>query len=149
MATESGDGGITQNDKNDPREKEPDHKFKSKAEEYLKDREKAEDLLKKAQAKMEDKRSGPLKEVWDSLAGLCRLVKRYVRGDYRETPWYSIVTMVAAIVYFVAPIDAIIDAIPVLGYFDDAGVLAWTAKTFKDDIDAFIEWEGEQNTTMS
>lgn len=136
-------------DSSNQQEKEPDQKYKNKAEEYLKDPKKTEDLLKKAQEKMKGKKSGPLKEVWDSLASLCRLVKRYVQGDYRETPWYSVLMMVAAIVYFVSPIDVIVDAIPILGYIDDAGVLAWTVKTFKDDIDAFTGWEAEQNTTMS
>ncbi|HZW14039.1 MAG TPA: YkvA family protein [Noviherbaspirillum sp.] len=149
MAKASSKDNKKQDDKKNQQEKEPDQKFKTRAEEYLKDTEKAEDLLKKAQAKMADKKSGPLKEVLESLAGLCRLVKRYVQGEYRETPWHSLVMMVAAIVYFVSPIDAILDAIPVLGFVDDAGVLAWTAKTFKDDIDAFIAWEVEQNTTMN
>lgn len=134
-------------DKTYNRDREPDQKSRNKAEAYLKDPEKAEDLLRKAHTKMEGKNSGPLKDVWQSLSALCRLVKCYLNGEYRETPWYSLMMIVAAIVYFVSPIDAVPDAIPLLGFIDDAGVLAWTAKTFKVDIDAFISWEAEQNST--
>lgn len=126
-------------------EKKPGDKYQSKAKEYLNDPEKTEDLLRKAQEKMKGKdKRGPLKEVWESLSGLCRLVKAYVTGTYREIPWLSIVMIVASIVYFVVPVDAIPDFIAGLGFADDAAVLGYTVKTFRDDIEAFIEWEDSQ-----
>jgi uncharacterized membrane protein YkvA (DUF1232 family) len=134
---------VGKNDGSTPPQ-EPDKKYRSKAEEYLKDQEKTEELLKKARDKMSGKKRGPLQEVWETLLNLFRLISAYAKGTYRETPWTSLVMMVAAIVYFVSPIDAILDAIPILGYVDDASVLAWTAKTCADDINAFVDWEAAQ-----
>jgi len=42
-----------------------------------------------------------------------------------------------ALVYFITPIDAIPDPIPVLGYLDDAAVVAWVVSCISDDIAAY------------
>ncbi len=66
-----------------------------------------------------------LQSVWNRLTALIRLVKAWISGDYREIPWRSIALSVAAIIYFVNPIDMIPDIIPILGFFDDAPSSAW------------------------
>ncbi len=40
-----------------------------------------------------------------------------------ETPMWAKTTIVAALGYFISPIDAIPDFIPIVGYIDDLGVL--------------------------
>ena len=42
------------------------------------------------------------------------------------TPLWAKVQIAGALAYFVSPIDAIPDAVPVLGYVDDAGVVMGT-----------------------
>ncbi len=42
------------------------------------------------------------------------------------TPIWAKAQIAAAIAYFISPIDAIPDAIPLAGYADDAGVIAGT-----------------------
>ncbi len=39
-------------------------------------------------------------------------------------PWYRKTLVVAALVYFLVPFDAIPDMLPLVGYFDDFGVIA-------------------------
>ncbi len=46
----------------------------------------------------------------------------------RETPLHVKATLVGAIAYFVLPLDAIPDVLPVLGFTDDAAVLATAIK---------------------
>lgn len=78
---------------------------------------------------------------------LFRLIKAYATGTYREIPWNSLVMIIASVIYFVMPIDLIPDFIPALGLLDDAALLAWTIKTFSEDIDAFLEWESNNPAT--
>jgi uncharacterized membrane protein YkvA (DUF1232 family) len=51
--------------------------------------------------------------------------------------------IIAAIVYFVMPLDLIPDFLAGFGFVDDAAVLGWTVKTLSSDIDAFTEWEAQ------
>lgn len=70
-----------------------------------------------------------------------RMVKAYANGTYRETPLKSIVIVVAALLYFVMPLDLIPDLIPVTGLVDDFAVILWVYKHLQTDIDAFVVWE--------
>ncbi len=51
-----------------------------------------------------------------------------------QTPRHVKVTLFGAIAYFVLPIDAIPDILPVLGFTDDAAVLATAIKLVTDHI---------------
>ncbi len=56
------------------------------------------------------------------------LLAAYYCAFDRDTPLQVKATLVAAIAYFVLPIDAIPDVLPVLGFTDDAAVLAAAIK---------------------
>ena len=113
---------------------------KSKAEEYVKDSDKLNELIDKASKKATHK-IGALSTVWTQLTACFRLIRAYAKGTYRDVPWYSIVMIVASVIYFVMPIDLIPDFIVGFGLLDDAALLGWTVKTFSTDIDNFLEWE--------
>jgi uncharacterized membrane protein YkvA (DUF1232 family) len=51
-----------------------------------------------------------------------------------ETPHHVKLMLLGAIAYFVLPMDAIPDMLPVLGFTDDAAVLAGTIKLVTDHI---------------
>lgn len=63
-----------------------------------------------------------------SLRGGIRLAKhvlalfRYMTDE--AIPWYKKSVVVAALVYFMMPVDAIPDMLPLIGYLDDFGVIA-------------------------
>ncbi|WP_407270304.1 YkvA family protein [Radiobacillus sp. PE A8.2] len=118
-----------------------------KAKEYLQDKEKLENLIKDAEVKAESKdaKKGFVKEVWENLLAMVDLVRAYVKGDYRNIPYKSLVMIVGTIIYFVMPVDAIPDFLAGLGFTDDAAVLAFTMRQVKSDIDKFTEWKKEQN----
>ncbi|MEL6615673.1 MAG: YkvA family protein [Bacteroidota bacterium] len=80
------------------------------------------------------------------IPALLRVVKAYARGEYRAIPWRSLVTLVAGLVYFVAPVDMIPDFIPVVGYIDDAAVIALAIRSVRRDLDAFEAWEAQDPT---
>lgn len=123
-------------------------KTKSKAEEYVRDPEKSKQLLEDAlkKAKEKEKSKGPLADLWSSLTALFRLLQAYIRHEYTDIPWGSIVMVVVAIIYFVSPIDLIPDWLPIAGYVDDAAVIAFVIRQIRVDLDNFLKWEAEQTT---
>ena len=113
----------------------------SQAEKYAKDIEKTTRLLERAVKKSEGLNNKPLNELWDYFKALLRLIDASVRRRYVEVPWQSLVMAIAAVVYFVNPLDFIPDVIPVIGYLDDATILAYVIRHIKHDLDAFLVWE--------
>jgi len=87
---------------------------------------------------------GPLARIWNDLQTALRLARAWSRRDYRGVTRGSIVLVVAGLLYLLSPIDAIIDAIPVLGFLDDALVLGWVFRQVRWELDAFSEWETGQ-----
>ena len=68
------------------------------------------------------------------------MIRSYVRKEYTEIPIGSIISMISALVYFVSPVDIIPDFLPVVGYLDDAAVVAACIKLVKSDIDDYKQW---------
>ena len=62
------------------------------------------------------------------------LLAAYYCAFDRATPLQVKATLVAAIAYFVLPLDAIPDVLPVLGFTDDAAVLAIAIKLVASSI---------------
>ncbi len=83
----------------------------------------------------------PLRELWAEVRLMVSCVRDYWTGAYREIPWKSIAAMAGAIVYFVTPIDAIPDFIPLVGYVDDAAVLALTLRWVHGDLETYRKWK--------
>lgn len=125
-------------------------KTKSKAEEYALDPKKAKKLLDDAVKKTKsfEINRGPLAEVWSYLTALFRLLRAYIRRDYQNIPWGSIVLVIVAIIYFVSPFDIIPDILPG-GLIDDAAVIAFVVAQIKVDLDNFLAWEVERSDDES
>jgi uncharacterized membrane protein YkvA (DUF1232 family) len=70
-----------------------------------------------------------------------RLSAAYASGKYRDVPWKTIMTVLAAIIYFLNPIDLIPDFIPGVGLSDDFGVLLWVYNSMTTEVDKFLAWE--------
>ena len=116
------------------------HRAKRAAADYAKDPEKTRHLLDEA-VKRADQHRGPLKKVWDDLMTLFRLLRAWIKGEYKDVPWQTMVLVIAAIIYFVNPFDVIPDFFPFVGYIDDTAVIALVVKSIKADIETFRDWE--------
>jgi len=77
---------------------------------------------------------------WESLQIFLRLLRAQLAGKFCA-PASSILTIVAAVIYFVSPCDLIPDSIPVLGLIDDASVLTFVARSNLTLISNFRKWE--------
>jgi uncharacterized membrane protein YkvA (DUF1232 family) len=83
-------------------------------------------------------------EAKEKLMILGRLAKAYATGKYRHIPWKSLLIILAAIIYFVNPIDLIPDVIPLLGFTDDVGILLWVYQSMNSEVERFLSWEKSQ-----
>ena len=78
--------------------------------------------------------------VRDDVVLLLDLLRAYARGDYRDVAAGSLVGVVAALLYLLAPVDAVPDFIAGLGLVDDAAVLGYVVSTLGDELTAFRNW---------
>lgn len=83
-------------------------------------------------------------DIREKFFTLGRLVRAYATGQYREIPWKTALIIVAAIIYFVNPLDMIPDVIPGLGLTDDFGILLWVYNAVSGEVDKFVSWERSQ-----
>ncbi len=60
-------------------------------------------------------------------------IKRLHCNHGGKRPWEIVISMVAALIYFVTPIDVIPDVIPGIGFCDDIAVLL-TVKSLIGDV---------------
>lgn len=72
---------------------------------------------------------------------LGRISRAYATGQYREIPWKTMVMIVAALAYFVMPVDLLPDLMPVAGLTDDVAVLMAVFNAVSVDVDKFLLWE--------
>jgi len=114
---------------------------RSKAENIINNPEKLQELLNQADQKANIKGKGLVGEAREFLAASFRLLRAYATGQYRQTPWKSLLAITAAVVYFVMPLDVIPDLILGLGFFDDVALIMWTLKSIRTDMDRFASWE--------
>ncbi|EPN6729118.1 YkvA family protein [Pseudomonas sp. GD03817] len=86
-------------------------------------------------------RLGQLREDVKLLQSLCLA---WWRGEYRAISPKALVTVVAGLLYFVSPIDAIPDWLLGVGFLDDIAVLGWVLKTVADELARFKAWRDSQ-----
>jgi uncharacterized membrane protein YkvA (DUF1232 family) len=68
----------------------------------------------------------------------------YYAAQAPETPVWAKTAIYAALAYFVMPLDAIPDVLPVVGYTDDLGTLAAAVATVSMYITADVKAQAQQ-----
>jgi uncharacterized membrane protein YkvA (DUF1232 family) len=81
-----------------------------------------------------------LKQLFEQAKLMLSLVKDYAAGRYRETPYWAIAAVALALLYVLNPADLFPDVIPVLGYLDDAAVIAFCLKLVEQDLEKYKQW---------
>lgn len=80
---------------------------------------------------------------------MASLVRSYIKKEYTDIPIGTIIAIVSALAYFISPIDLVPDSIPVLGYFDDATVVAVCWKLVETDVTEYIKWREKNNKVIN
>ncbi|WP_312388434.1 YkvA family protein [Pseudomonas sp.] len=90
-------------------------------------------------------RKGPkLGQLREDLRLMQSLCLAWWRGEYRAISPKALVTIVAGLLYFVSPLDAIPDWLLGVGFLDDIAVLGWVLKTVADELVRFKAWRDAQ-----
>ncbi len=87
--------------------------------------------------------------VKEKFYTLGRFVKAYAMGHYRDVSWKAMITIVAAVIYFVSPIDLIPDFVPITGLTDDLGILLGVFNSLDKEIEKFLAWEKKSAVNLA
>jgi uncharacterized membrane protein YkvA (DUF1232 family) len=118
-------------------------RFTRHAQDGVNDRNSLFSVLETAREKA-DRNRGAFSEGIDALMAFIRLVLAWVRGEYRDISTKTVVMIVAAIIYFVTPFDAVPDFIPWLGFTDDLTFVLFVLARVREELDKFVGWEEER-----
>lgn len=105
-------------------------------EEYYTNKSLNEKEEKELAEKLDKKVKANRRNVFKILAHL-KALKRYMLD--RDVKWIRKSVVVAAILYFITPIDAVPDIAPLIGFLDDFGVIAWTIRFLGSEIKEYYE----------
>ncbi len=112
--------------------------YKQKARDYLANAQELENFLVKVEKKLKQ-----VPKVGDKLAyvpQMILLVRSYAIGEYREISKTELVLVLAALIYFVSPVDFVPDKIPFAGILDDALVIGVVVKHSQGALKAYMKW---------
>ena len=102
-----------------------------------------EDITEEIDKKMST--AGVLKKYTELGKLMVNMLKDYKVGIYKDVPWFTIASVVFALLYVLNPLDIIPDFIPGFGYVDDASVLALALRFIESDLHKYLDWKLEQD----
>ena len=108
---------------------------------YVGNPQRLQSLFQEAAKQAASMPKDPFAETWPYFQAMLRLIRAYSQGDYRDVHESTLVVIIAAIIYVVNPLDLIPDALPALGFLDDATVLALAVRRSRQTLDDFMAWE--------
>lgn len=119
------------------------HKNEGMAESLIEDKNKWDSFLQKFQVFLKKAEKIPvLGSVLDDIVTMLDLVDSYMKKEYTKIPKATLISIVAALVYVISPIDIIPDAIPVIGYVDDVAVVMFVIKVCaQKDLNEYKKWK--------
>jgi uncharacterized membrane protein YkvA (DUF1232 family) len=112
----------------------------NKYEDYLEDYYREDELSELEAHVLSGKVERKARKNRSSIRGFIKhliALKNYMLD--RNVKWYKKSVVVAAILYFLAPLDAIPDVMPLVGYLDDMGVILWTVKFMGNELNPYYE----------
>ena len=115
------------------------------AEELLRDEEATSNTLEKAKKMLNKIKKIPvIGGLVDDITTTIELIGNYVKGNYKEVPLRIVVSALACIIYLISPIDLIPDVIPVIGFADDAAVIALVLSMgLSSELGKYRKWKTE------
>lgn len=79
-------------------------------------------------------------DFWSKLKLVFNMVKDSINNKYTELPKAKIIVGIAVLLYTILPADIFPDALPVLGFADDAALIAWFMRHAAKEIKHYENW---------
>ena len=106
----------------------------SKASEYIHTPEKIQKLI--PEIKNYVAKNG-LKDIKDKVYLIIDYLKDISSGKYQDYSAKSLLMLVAGMIYLLTPLDVVPDFLPMMGFADDAAVIAWLFKEMNEELDKY------------
>lgn len=84
---------------------------------------------------------GRLGSVRRELETLIRMLRAWGGGKYKGIGIANLLIVAGAVFYFLNPIDAIADFLPLIGLTDDIAVITFAIARLRDEFHKFEDWE--------
>lgn len=114
-------------------------RYLSRAALFLDDSKKSSWLLKKALFKSKRPGASMIRGI-SNIRWMIMLFGDWIKGRYKDISRGTLLAITAAILYFVSPVDFIIDYIPFGGFIDDAAVITFVLGKVNNDIEKYKLW---------
>lgn len=125
-------------------------KFTEKAKKLIDNPEKVSAVLEKAMALCDGmSHLRFIGKFFKDISLTCSMINDYICKRYTKVPTATVITLLAAVLYFVNPIDLIPDFIPLIGRFDDMLVFNLVQEAAKVDLKKYEKWKEEQEKEKS
>ena len=85
-------------------------------------------------------KNGLIKGFKGDLQILTSLIKDWSSGTYTDVSKKTLLLTIAALLYFLSPLDAIPDFLGAVGFTDDAAVILFVLNSIRKEIDRYQEW---------
>ena len=119
------------------------NRFKNLAEAYIKDPQKRSSMLAAVKEYAKTKKH-LIQNFKDDLQTLIYLLRDWHRGIYTNVPTKTILLVVAALLYFLSPLDIIPDFLGPMGFTDDAAVVLFVLSQIKNEISHYRDWRSKK-----
>ncbi len=119
-------------------------RYFSQAEKVIQEEGRVHELIRKATEKIEKLGRKTFGDTWDEVLLVVEMIKSWAQGDYQDISKKSVIMMIAAIIYFVAPLDAVPDFLFGWGYLDDLAVLRLVFGQIKVEMEKFKDWKQQR-----
>ena len=114
-------------------------RFLTIARTYIKDRQTLIRFLDAVKQYAQSKKN-LIRNFKSDIETLASLAKAWIRGVYTEIPKETLILIIAALLYFLSPLDTIPDFLGPLGFTDDATVVLFVMNTIRKEINRYKEW---------
>ena len=115
--------------------------FAKKAEVLLRSPARLQHLTGQAIKKLASRGTAGINDVRNQLQTAIALINAWRLGEYQGVSNKTLVVLVAAVLYFVVPMDVIPDFILGWGLVDDVAVISYVFSQVGDEIEAFQAWQ--------
>lgn len=84
--------------------------------------------------------ASPLRKYTELGKIMFAMLKDVKKGSYPNVPWFTIASIVVALLYVLNPLDVVPDFIPGIGYIDDLAVLSIGMGWIETDLHKYLDW---------